>query len=405
MSVVGLVAWVTVVNSKISKRFFDIKDNRIQPASVGESTPLLGEKRGYLGSGSGAGSGRGSSSDAGTGHDHIDLEVDQQDDNVRFDTGRNGDTNHHQDGGSGSGSGSGRVSRVVAVKTIDGGTPSPDQEMQWSRSLVGTSQTNSNSNSNNNSSHHNNINDTQSIGHEHDNESMSRFASYARPEGTNSRNSYLLQSAENAASFMSSGGRGSQQRLGLAKGEEGYTMNEELYHDVYPLCIALIIVMWCSIFQASFFAYVSSPRGREIEQILYFTRLFADLVGRPLTRLPRPSFLKTKNQLLIACTLRTSIMVLFFVYFLVPSFPQSDAFVIILVAAFSIMNGYFTVLIYEYAAAGRSKAEQTAATRLLNICFQGAAFAAVVMSVTITSLGWLDHVIPTVDDVYSDATR
>lgn len=34
------------------------------------------------------------------------------------------------------------------------------------------------------------------------------------------------------------------------------------------------------------------------------------------------------------------------------------------------MSGYFTVLIYEYAAAGLEKSAQTAATRLLNICFQ-----------------------------------
>ena len=60
------------------------------------------------------------------------------------------------------------------------------------------------------------------------------------------------------------------------------------------------------------------------------------------------------------------------------------------------------MLIYEYAAVGRKKAEQTAATRLLNICFQLAAFTAVLMSVTVTSLGWLDHVIPTVDDIYYD---
>ena len=64
--------------------------------------------------------------------------------------------------------------------------------------------------------------------------------------------------------------------------------------------------------------------------------------------------------------------------------------------------GYFVVLIYEYAAIGREKSEQTAATRLLNICFQLAAFTAVLMSVTVTSLGWLDHVIPTVDDIYYD---
>lgn len=45
-------------------------------------------------------------------------------------------------------------------------------------------------------------------------------------------------------------------------------------------------------------------------------------------------------------------------------------FVVALVACFSVLSGYFTVLIYEYAAAGLEKSSQTAATRLLNLCFQ-----------------------------------
>jgi hypothetical protein len=44
--------------------------------------------------------------------------------------------------------------------------------------------------------------------------------------------------------------------------------------------------------------------------------------------------------------------------------------VILLVASFAVMSGYFTVLIYEYAAEGLDKCAQTAATRLLNLCFQ-----------------------------------
>ena len=62
--------------------------------------------------------------------------------------------------------------------------------------------------------------------------------------------------------------------------------------SLWPLCLALIITIWCSIFQASFFAHVDSANGWEIEQILYFTRLFCDLLGRPITRLPRPFFMK-----------------------------------------------------------------------------------------------------------------
>lgn len=68
-----------------------------------------------------------------------------------------------------------------------------------------------------------------------------------------------------------------------------------VYYTVWPLCVALVITIWCSIFQASFFAYVNSPEGRDIEQILYFVRLFSDLLGRPLTRMCRPPFLRVRR--------------------------------------------------------------------------------------------------------------
>lgn len=68
---------------------------------------------------------------------------------------------------------------------------------------------------------------------------------------------------------------------------------EEERVRLQPLIIALFATMFFSILQASFFAYVTSPvKGRDIEQILYFDRLFSDLLGRPLTRLCRSSYLK-----------------------------------------------------------------------------------------------------------------
>ena len=68
---------------------------------------------------------------------------------------------------------------------------------------------------------------------------------------------------------------------------------EEERMRLQPLIIALFATMFFSIHQASFFAYVTSPvKGRDIEQILYFDRLFSDLLGRPLTRLCRSSYLK-----------------------------------------------------------------------------------------------------------------
>jgi len=168
------------------------------------------------------------------------------------------------------------------------------------------------------------------------------------------------------------------------------SMRSNVYNDVLPLCFALVITMWCSIFQASFFAYINSPSGRDIEQILYFVRLFSDLLGRPLTRFYRPAFIQTNQRLLMASIFRIILMILFFVYLFVPSFPRSDIYISILVGFYSVLSGYFTVLIYEFAARGKDGAAQTYATQLLNICFQIAAFTAVSLSVIITSTGWVE---------------
>lgn len=82
---------------------------------------------------------------------------------------------------------------------------------------------------------------------------------------------------------------------------------------ILPLRLALFVITFFSIFQASFFAYVtSSVKHRDIEQILYFVRLFSDLLGRPLTRVLRFSFLKvisvsvTAYALFVRCLLWNS---------------------------------------------------------------------------------------------------
>ena len=329
MSLIGMIAWVTVVSSSRSKYYFDIKDNIIGPGATGtdieERIPLMGEKRilarGEIGVGSSMSSGDSTPIKRQNGVEG------GKNDSLQSSSYSNSSSSSSSNSPTAQRNGSSTV--AVAVKTMDIGVPTP--ELPRTRSLNVRDSRDGNDNGS--------IADDQS-------DSMSRFDSYARarPVANSSRNHFLLQSAENAASFMvkiqnkKMSSSSSAALRGAFEGD-GYSMSEELYQDVFPLCIALIVVMWCSIFQASFFAYVNSPDGREIEQILYFTRLFADLVGRPLTRLPRPYFIQTKNQLLIASMLRISLMVLFFVYILVPSFPKSDAFVTALVAIFSIMNG------------------------------------------------------------------
>mmetsp|Transcript_19916 Transcript_19916/g.33332 ORF Transcript_19916/g.33332 Transcript_19916/m.33332 type:complete len:442 (-) Transcript_19916:23-1348(-) len=89
-----------------------------------------------------------------------------------------------------------------------------------------------------------------------------------------------------------------------------------------PLIVALGITVWSSIFHASFFAFVTSRRVRNMEQIIYFVRLFSDLAGRPLTFLPRPAFLKRNYNLLALAVMRSVAMIWFFLYLFLPGYPQ-----------------------------------------------------------------------------------
>lgn len=86
--------------------------------------------------------------------------------------------------------------------------------------------------------------------------------------------------------------------------------------------------------------------GRPIAEALYFIRLFADFLGRPLTRLvqPRPACLLTPWQLVRAAICRLGLTVVFFLYIALPPALlrpfRSDAFICSLVALFSLLSGY-----------------------------------------------------------------
>lgn len=89
---------------------------------------------------------------------------------------------------------------------------------------------------------------------------------------------------------------------------------------MWPLRAALFIVMFFSILQAPFFAYVTSPvKGRNIEQILYFVRLFSDLLGRPLTRMFRSALLVVRTcvvtyaDILTACVFQCYLLLNHFI--------------------------------------------------------------------------------------------
>lgn len=168
-------------------------------------------------------------------------------------------------------------------------------------------------------------------------------------------------------------------------------LHQSVRQDVMLLCNVLFLTMFTSVFQGAFFVYAKSASSRNVEQFLYFTRLFCDLLGRPLASLPRPWFVQTDSQLWTGTVWRLLLLLTFFLYIFLPGawIPRSDIFVCFIVGIFSVSNGYFAVLIYEYAAdrvKDKGKNAQAFATTLLNITFQLSCFLAVVSSISIVSL-------------------
>ena len=163
---------------------------------------------------------------------------------------------------------------------------------------------------------------------------------------------------------------------------------------IAPCRWALFITIASSIFQASFLAYVRSSRPRSnycVCELLYFVRLFADFLGRPLARLlPRPQALSRPSQLVRAALARLFLLVLFLAYISFPThIPQSDVFVALLVAVFALLSGYLVVLSYEYAAqtVDYCKAYQAYAGSVMNLHFQAAGFVAVLCGLLFVDLG------------------
>ena len=112
----------------------------------------------------------------------------------------------------------------------------------------------------------------------------------------------------------------------------------------------LFATIFSSIFSGSFFSKVPSVNGpgAGLGQILYFTRLFSDLLGRIFTFLPRKSL--TVTHLTIICILRLLLLVIFFLYVLGLT-PKNDVFITALVGVCAFQSGYNAVLVYEFAGA------------------------------------------------------
>lgn len=148
---------------------------------------------------------------------------------------------------------------------------------------------------------------------------------------------------------------------------------EKLWQKTWPCCVYLMLTVASSMSVASWFNRVMSanPDNMDLPRMLFYTRLFADLFGRPATvLLPSPAI----SVLGTITVLRLLFVPLFFVYVSGDPrlLPRSDAAVIAGVALFSFSSGYIATACYQSAPECLSDEEKISTpkqTSLMNVCF------------------------------------
>lgn len=166
---------------------------------------------------------------------------------------------------------------------------------------------------------------------------------------------------------------------------------KSLWRISWPCCVSIIVTVASSMSVASWFNRVQSsdPSNKTLPQVLFFTRLFADLVARPATLLFNPS---SGACLLTTSFLRLLFVPFFFIYMCADEklFPRSDSLIIAGVAAFAFSSGYLVTSSYQLSPSLLTERQQQSTTKqvgLLNVCFSASLLFGLVVSLVLLSSG------------------
>lgn len=150
---------------------------------------------------------------------------------------------------------------------------------------------------------------------------------------------------------------------------------KDLWKWTWPACISIALAVGSSMSVASYFNRVTSQyaNNQSFPQLLFYTRLFADLLGRPATLFCSP---KSATTLLTLSVFRLAFVPLFFLYITTNWIPKNDALATLGVFAFAFTSGYIATLSYQLAPALLRESERERnsikQTSLVNVCFSAA---------------------------------
>lgn len=143
-------------------------------------------------------------------------------------------------------------------------------------------------------------------------------------------------------------------------------------------CFVIMITVASSMSVASWLNHVKSqkPENKSFAQVLFYTRLLGDLLGRPATlyQKSRSTPISISKLLGIACV-RLSFVPVFFLYTATNIIPKWDVAAVGGIFIFAFTSGYLTTLAYQTAPflLTRNSEERqrnlTRQTGIMNVCF------------------------------------
>lgn len=152
---------------------------------------------------------------------------------------------------------------------------------------------------------------------------------------------------------------------------------KEVAHRIWPCMLALFFTIFSNLFVMAFYTFVPSSNGAELGQILFFVKLFSDMLGRPSTVLC--PFVKTTRLLLIGTFLRFAAVPVFFIYTFTDIIPRNDWVFCICVGVFSYTAGYLNTVCYQLAP-NMLQGNGAKIANVINTVFHAAIFMSLVGS-------------------------
>merc|ERR1712151_550027 len=135
--------------------------------------------------------------------------------------------------------------------------------------------------------------------------------------------------------------------ISVSVAESGITMSYwEIFQDVHLCCFSILITVTSSMTIGAYFTQVHSD-SQSLPQVLFFTRLFTDFLGRPTALLIS---INSSYIISIFSFIRLLLVPFFFLAAASDSpqdFPNSDGLLIALVAFFAFTSGYIVTVCFQ----------------------------------------------------------